>query len=258
MNGPELSLVIPLYNEEANLPAVPDAIAAALVAAGIDYELVLVDNGSRDGTAAILDEMASRDPRIRIVTISENDGFGWGVTCGLAVCQGYAVGYMGGDGQNRPEDVVSVYQLLRRRHLHLAKVRRVTRGDGWQRRVITRLCNAIFPLLFPVRSRDINGTPKIMRGDVYRALRPRSRDWFIDAEIMIKLGARGGTCGEVDVDFLPRAGGSSNVRWTTLAEFLINIVRFTFEPWRWRPQSDEAALPRNGRSAAAVMPEGSS
>lgn len=255
MHVPELSLVIPLYNEEANLPTVPAAVSAALAEAGLDYELVLVNNGSRDRTGEMLDDMARRDPRIRIVTVPVNEGYGWGVSCGLAVCRGKAVGYMGGDGQIRPQDVVAVYCLLRDRHLHLAKVRRVSRCDGWQRRVVTTICNVIFPLLFPVNTDDINGTPKIMRADVYRALRPRSRDWFIDAELMIKLGARGGTYGEIDVAFLPRAGGVSNVRPSSLLEFVRNIVRFLFEPWRWRAGVNDAQLPRNGRTKVIAVPE---
>lgn len=255
MQAPELSIVIPLYNEEANLPTAPAAVSAALRDAGLDYELVLVNNGSRDRTGEMLDEMARRDPRIRIVTVPVNEGYGWGVTCGLALCRGSAVGYMGGDGQIRPDDVVRVYRLLRERHLHLAKVKRVTRQDGWQRRVVTTICNHVFPLLFPVATPDINGTPKIMRADVYRALRPRSRDWFIDAEIMIKLGARGGTYGEIDVEFLPRAGGTSNVRPSSLLEFVLNIVRYMFEPWRWRAGANDAQLPRNGRTKVIAIPE---
>lgn len=239
---PELSLVIPLYNEQDNLPTVPAAIATALEEAGIDYELLLVDNGSVDRTAILLAEMAAHNARIRPVTVPVNEGFGWGVQCGLAACRGAHVGYMGGDGQIRPHDVVRVYRLLRERGPHLAKVRRVTRHDGWKRRLVTFLCNALFPLLFPARTWDINGTPKIMRAEVLAALRPVSKDWFIDAEIMIKLGARGGRLDEVDIEFLSRQGGASNVRWASLLEFLLNIIRYRFDPASWRPRPGEAPL----------------
>jgi glycosyltransferase involved in cell wall biosynthesis len=255
MHVPELSLVIPLYNEEANLPTVPAAIVGALEDADIDYELVLVNNGSADRTGAVLDDMAAGNPRIRVVTVAVNQGFGWGVISGLAACRGSAVGYMGGDGQIRPQDVVRVYRVLRERHVHLAKVRRVVRRDGLARRVVTTFCNALFPLLFPVRTWDINGTPKIMRAPVLRALRPESKDWFIDAEVMIKLGARKGTFAEVDVEFLARREGASNVRWVSLLEFLVNILRWRMEPWRWRPRPDEEQLPRNGRTRSALVPE---
>lgn len=255
MTVPELSLVIPLFNEEANLPAVPDAIAAALDFAAIDYELVLVNNGSIDRTGAILNQMVARNPRIRTVTVQVNEGFGWGVQCGVAACRGGVVGYMGGDGQIRPPDVVRVYRALREHNLHLAKVRRVVRLDGWKRRLVTFLCNALFPMLFPIRTWDINGTPKMMQASVWSVLRPISKDWFIDAEIMIKLGARHGSYGEVDVEFQPRGGGSSNVRLISLLEFIVNIARFRLEPWRWRPRPNEERLPRNGRSKSALVPE---
>lgn len=255
MHIPELSLVIPLYNEQDNLPTVPATIIGALEDADIDYELVLVNNGSADRTGQMLDDMAARNPRIRIVTVQVNEGYGWGVQCGLAACRGSAVGFMGGDGQIRPRDVVRTYKLFREKHVHLAKVRRVTRHDGWKRRLVTFCCNGLFPLLFPVRTWDINGTPKIMRAEVCRALRPVCKDWFIDAEVMIKLGARNGTFAEVDVEFLQRGGGSSNVRLISLVEFLLNILRFRFEPWRWRPRSGEERLPLNGRSKSALVSE---
>jgi len=255
LNVPELSLVIPLFNEESNLPTVPAAIAAALEDARIDYELVLVDNGSIDRTTVLLDQMVAQSRRVKVVRVERNEGFGWGVQCGLAACRGNVVGYMGGDGQISPQAVVRVYRLLVEQHLHLAKVRRVVRHDGWKRKLVTFVCNALFPLLFPVKTWDINGTPKLMRASVLAALRPTSKDWFIDAEVMIKLGARNGTYGEIDVQFHPREGGSSNVRLVSLIEFIVNILRFRLEPWRWRPGPNEARLPRNGRSKSALVSE---
>lgn len=225
---PELSIIVPLYNEEANLPRVPVEIAAALEADGIDYELVLVENGSADGTGRVLDEMSRANPRIQVVRVSRNEGYGWGVIHGLGAARGEFSGFMGGDGQIRAEDVVRVYRLLRQEGCDLAKVRRVERHDGFKRRVVTTLCNLLFPLLFPVRTRDINGTPKIGRTEMLRSLRLRSKDWFIDAEVMIKLGRRRARIAEVPVEFLARGRGASNVRWTSIVEFLVNILRALF------------------------------
>ena len=223
--SPELSIIVPLYNEEANLPRVPAEIAAALDRDGIDYELVLVDNGSWDGTGRLLEEMHRANPRIQVVRVEQNQGYGWGVINGLGAARGECAGFMGGDGQIHAEDVVRVYRLLKAEGCDLAKVRRVERYDGWNRRVVTTLCNLLFPLLFPVRTRDINGTPKIARADLLRSLRLQSKDWFIDAEVMIKLGRRGARVAEVPVEFLARGRGSSNVRWTSIVEFLFNIAR---------------------------------
>jgi glycosyltransferase involved in cell wall biosynthesis len=245
-SSPELSLVIPLYNEKANVPRVPADIAATLDEAGIDYELVLVNNGSRDDTGHRLAALAATNPRIQVVTVPVNQGYGWGVLCGVEQARGHFVGFMGGDGQIRAEVIPHVFALAKSGHVDLAKVRRVTRGDGPARQAVTFCCNLLFPLLFPVRTRDINGTPKIARGDLLRSLQLRSKDWFIDAEVMIGLGQRGARIGELDVDFLPRDGGSSNVRWTTIVEFLRNIWRSWRAGGRRSPQSAPAAVDEPG------------
>jgi len=85
-----------------------------------------------------------------------------------------------------------------------------------------------FRFLFPVKSRDINGTPKLMRRECYRQLDLVSKDWFIDAEIMIKSTEKSYRVGEVEVSFMPRASGDSNVHLTTSFEFVRNMLRRRF------------------------------
>jgi glycosyltransferase involved in cell wall biosynthesis len=227
----DFSLVVPFYNEEANLPEVPRALAAALDEAGVDYELITVDNGSRDGTGALLAGLASQNPRVRPLRVEVNEGYGWGVLNGLRAARGEYVAWMGGDGQIAPADVVRTWQTMVDLAPDLAKVRRVRRGDGWKRILVSQFCNMLFPLLFPVTSRDINGTPKIMRRELCESLDLQSKDWFIDAELMIKLGYRGARILELPVVFLAREKGSSSVRVSSIFEFLANI-------WRARTQGD--------------------
>ncbi|MHB2018504.1 MAG: glycosyltransferase family 2 protein [Candidatus Xenobia bacterium] len=220
-----LSLVVPLYNEEANVVTVAQALLGALRTGPDAFELVLVDNGSRDGTGRLIDELMAKHPEVRKVRVEVNQGYGWGVLCGLQSAVGAHVGFMGGDGQIDPIDVVALWRRAVTQQVDLAKVCRMRREDGWKRRVVTFFCNLIFPLVFPVRTRDINGTPKILRREVYEGLHLRSKDWFLDAEVMIKCGRLGCRIDEMPVTFLARAGGQSNVRLTTLWEFLLNIAR---------------------------------
>ena len=220
-----LSLVIPLYNEEENVTPVAGALLETLGREAIPFELVLVDNGSGDGTAAAIDELRRDHPEVRKVTVPVNQGYGWGVLQGLAAAEGEILGFMGGDGQNDPSDVVQVYRRLLQERVPLAKVRRVQRQDGPSRVFVTAVANLLFRLLFGLRTADVNGTPKLMTRDLYETLAPRSKDWFIDAEIMIGCARRGIPYAEVQTTFRARKGGSSNVRWATLLEFLRNIAR---------------------------------
>ncbi|MBI1850366.1 MAG: glycosyltransferase family 2 protein [Planctomycetes bacterium] len=228
MPDPKLSLVIPLYNEEAGARAVASALCAALDAAAIDYELVLVDNGSRDKTGAIIDELSRANARVRKVRVEVNQGFGYGILQGLASARGAWVGYLGGDGQIAPADVIAVVKRAFDPDCDLAKVNRIVRGDGPLRKLQSAVYNGLFRVLYFVRYRDINGSPKVMRREVYESIRPESRDWFLDAEIMIGCKERRFRVADVDVTFLQREKGSSHVRVSTVLEFLVNMFAFRF------------------------------
>jgi len=99
---PEISIVSPLYNERANVAPLVEAVREALTAAAIDYELVLVDDGSSDGTWDAIAEVAAREPRVRGVSLSRNFGHQGALLAGLNHVRGRAVVTMDGDLQHPP------------------------------------------------------------------------------------------------------------------------------------------------------------
>ncbi len=225
---PTLSLVIPHYNEEAGARAVASELLHALDASGLDYELILVDNGSRDLTGPIIDELCRSSPRVHKVRVEVNQGFGFGILQGLAATRGAYVGYLGGDGQIAPADVVRVARAALAGDCDLAKVHRIERQDGALRKIQSSVFNGLFRALFLARCHDVNGSPKIMRREVYQQIQPGSRDWFIDAEILLGCRKRRYRVVDVPVTFRPREKGSSHVRVSTALEFLLNLFLYRF------------------------------
>ncbi len=223
---PELSLAIPLYNEQDNVENVVTNLVAALEAAHVDYELVLVNNGSEDRTGEIIERLARENHRLVPVHIPVNQGYGWGIITGLKHCRGRYLGYAWGDNQVRAEDVVKIFDRLRQGDVDMVKALRIERHDGLQRLIITRVYNTVFPFFFPVYSKDVNGCPKIFTREAYEAIAPKSRDWFLDAEIMIKAHKLGLRVAEIPVIFYPRSSGKSKVRWKTVLEFALNMIRY--------------------------------
>lgn len=221
----ELSLVLPFYNEEKNVRSVVEGLRAALEAEGVDFELVLVNNGSSDETGPLLAQMARDDPRLRLVRVYPNQGYGWGVLNGLRAARGRVVGWMGGDGQIAPEDVVRTWRRMARGDVDLARVWRVERHDGPVRLLVSALWNLAFALAFGAFYPDVNGTPKLFRRSALASLDLQSRDWFLDAELLVEAHLRGWRVAAVPVVFHPRREGRSHVRWQHLLEFLRNLLR---------------------------------
>jgi dolichol-phosphate mannosyltransferase len=113
MTVPELSVVVPLYNEEENLPELHRRLTAVLGSMGLDYEMVLVDDGSTDGMPALLAGLRGSDPRVTALTLSRNFGHQAAVTAGIDHARGRAVVVMDGDLQDPPEVIPDLVERWR-------------------------------------------------------------------------------------------------------------------------------------------------
>ena len=222
-----ISLVLLFYNEEENVTWVVEDLRRVLDQAGVDFNLILVDNGSHDRTPDLIQRLVDDDSRLKKITVRENLGFGWGVISGLAAARSPWVGYMGGDGQVDPEDVVKLLNL-RQSGYDLIKVRRTLRQDGFVRAWISNVYVMMTCILFGIPFYDVNATPRIFRRIWLKKFQLSSRDWFLDAELLIKSELLGLNLKEVSIIFQKREGGSSNVNLGTIFEFLKNIGKFRF------------------------------
>ncbi len=235
---PELSLVIPCYNEEACLPLTLPPLVDAFRHAGVPLELVLVDNGSHDATSAVIDDLISKGLPVVKGTVPDNQGQGLGFLTGIRLARGRFIGWICADGQVRSEDVLAIFESLRDAPAPaMAKARRRYRQDSWLRKINSIVYNALFQVLFlGIRSLDINGNPKIFPADVLRQMELQSIDWFLEAEAMLKADYLRLPIIEMDVIGLSRADGHSHVRLSAVLEFIKNMLVYRLgTPWRtWR------------------------
>ncbi len=223
---PELSIAMIFYNEERNAASSIEKLAAAIEPKILDYEIIAVDNGSTDSTAKILKTISERNPRVKIATVAENVGYGFGVTTGLANCSGKYVGYIDGDGQFDPESVVLAYKKMRTENLDICKAHRTIREYDFTRRFLSFGFNILLQLMFSVSCHDINGKPKIMRREVFESLALKSKDWFIDSEIILKSAELGYKLGDVPTTYKKRGEGKSSVKIATAFEFARNLIMY--------------------------------
>jgi glycosyltransferase involved in cell wall biosynthesis len=168
-----LSVVVPMYNELENVEAMLDAVSAALARYAHPWELVLVDDGSRDGTGAALQRHAARlGEHVRVVRLLRNFGQSAAMQAGIDASRGDVVVTLDGDLQNDPDDIPRLVARLLGEDLDLVAGRRVRREDGlFLRRLPSIVANRLIRRTTGLQFQDLGCTLKAFRGSVVRQVR---------------------------------------------------------------------------------------
>lgn len=235
---PDLSLVMPCYNEEGNLGYSVPRLVRAFERAGYRLQLIAVDNGSRDGTGGLIAQLAREHAGIVPARVEVNTGYGNGVLAGLALATGPWVGSVAADGQVDAEDLVRLYEAcVASDGMVFGKVRRRFRMDGFPRKVISVGYNTFVFLLFPsLGSWDINGNPRLWPRWANDEMQLESTNWLLDPEMLIKAHYMGLRVLELNVFARMRGNGLSHVHMATCWEFFRHLLGFRFSSRlaRWR------------------------
>jgi dolichol-phosphate mannosyltransferase len=235
-----VSFVMPAYNEEEIIEYTIRRLTAAFDRAGYKLELIAVDNGSHDRTGEIIKKLAAEDCSVVYHRVEQNQGYGYGVLCGIPLCSAPWVGIIPADGQVDAEDVVRLYEsVMGANGPVLGKVRRRFRMDGLSRKIISVFYNLFVRMLWPkLGSIDVNGSPKILPREVIKAMNLQSKQWFLDPEIILKAHLMGIRVLEFNVFARMRGNGLSHVRMWTCWEFFRNILIFRFSK-KWTKGLDK-------------------
>ncbi|MEM6910054.1 MAG: glycosyltransferase family 2 protein [Verrucomicrobiota bacterium] len=164
--SPEISVVVPLYNEEDNVVPLQEELATALQ--GIEYEVVLVDDGSTDGTAA----KVVPGERVRLLEFEANTGQSAAMHAGIQAARGEIIVLIDGDLQNDPRDIPQLLEPLRQNEADLACGYRAKRKDTAFKRLQSRIANGVRSRFVGDGVRDTGCTLKAMRQECRRALPP--------------------------------------------------------------------------------------
>jgi glycosyltransferase involved in cell wall biosynthesis len=206
----ELSFFFPAHNEEANLEGLVDEALSALPELADKFEIIAVDDGSRDRTPAIADELARKHPGLfRVVHHATNLGYGAALRSGFQAARFELVTFIDGDRQFKVVDVGRLTERLAAADApDVVLGYRLQRADPpirrWYARIY-RLSNRIF---FGVRVRDIDCACKLFRREALTPIRVSSGGAFFTAELLIKLRFEGRKLAEVGVPHYPRTAGS--------------------------------------------------
>jgi undecaprenyl-phosphate 4-deoxy-4-formamido-L-arabinose transferase len=227
--APAVSVIVPIYDEEQSVDELYVRTVAALEADARSFELIFVDDGSRDGTFARLERLHDADPRVRVVRFKRNFGQHPAMHAGLARARGEILVTMDGDLQNAPEDIGKLIAAVEAGS-DVASGRRASRHDSWGRTLPSRLINGMLRRFTRVDISDFGCAFNAYRRDaVEPMLGAIGKQKFTKALIL----SGGASVLEVDVTHTARQGRSrySPLRLTRLA--LHVLAGFWPQPIQW-------------------------
>ena len=223
---PSLSVFFPAYNDAPSLPALVRKTLATLEQYVADYEIIVVDDGSRDGTGEVLEELRREcSPWLRVVTHAQNRGYGGALRSGFAAAQKEFVFYTDGDGQYDVGELPRLLELVGPA-TGLVNGYKLERHDPRHRIWIGSVYNFCARLLFRIGIRDIDCDYRLIRRALLEKIRLTSTSGTICVELVRKLELSGCQVMEVGVHHYPRLYGRSQFfRIRSLAVTLLQLVR---------------------------------
>jgi glycosyltransferase involved in cell wall biosynthesis len=221
----DLSVVIPVYNEADNLAPLHAEVTQALKCLGRSYEVVYIDDGSTDGSFAVLSELQRRDPHVVSVRFPRNYGQTAALAAGFDHASGEVLVAMDADGQNDPGDIPALLAKLDEGFDVVAGWRLPRQDPLLSRRVPSVIANGIIGLITGVRLHDYGCTLKVMRHDVVRGLRLYGEMHRFIPALADDLGAR---IAEVQVHHRPRRAGVSKYGLSRTIRVLLDLITVKF------------------------------
>jgi dolichol-phosphate mannosyltransferase len=220
----QLSLVIPAYNEAAGIRQAVGEAEEALARLVAAYEILVVDDGSADGTAAVVADLARANPRVRLLRHARNRGYGAALRTGFAAARFDRVAFTDADCQFHLADLEPLLCLAD--GYPLAVGYRVGRQDPWQRRFFSWGYNTLVRALLGTRVRDCDCALKVFRRDVVTALLPETPGFFVNTEILTRARQLGYRVAEAGVRHRPRLRGTSKVCLADIPRTLCTLLPF--------------------------------
>jgi dolichol-phosphate mannosyltransferase len=259
VTAPEISVVIPVYNEEKNLPVLAAEIQTAMRSVGRPYEVIYVDDGSTDGSPEVLRRLAREDPAVRVIRQRRNSGQSAALDTGFRFARGGIIVTLDADLQNDPADIPRL--LAQMDGYDVVSGVRTHRRDTWVRKVSSRIANGVRNRLTHDSVTDVGCTLRACRAEYLRRV-PMFTGMHRFLPTLLKM--EGARVTEIPVNHRPRLHGQpkyniSNRLWRALADLF--AVRWMQKRWIDRRLSEEVeawnTTPSGSPSDSSVRPSSS-
>jgi dolichol-phosphate mannosyltransferase len=222
---PKVSLLVPVYNEEENLPILLDQIRTAMEGASLDFEVLAVNDGSTDGSMRVLRELASHEPRLRVISFRRNFGQTAALMAAIDHASGEVLVPIDADLQNDPSDVPALLQRLDQGYDVVSGWRKDRKDHVVRRNFIGRIANGLISAISNVHLHDYGCTLKAYRREVMSGFR-----LYGEMHRFVPIYARwqGARVTEMPVRHHPRRFGKSKYGLERVAKVLLDLAVVIF------------------------------
>jgi glycosyltransferase involved in cell wall biosynthesis len=221
----KLSVVVPVYNEAENLVPLVEELQSVLTSVEEKFEVIIVDDGSRDGTQELLRDLYEKTPWLKVIRFKRNFGQTAAVAAGFAHSRGDVIVPMDGDGQNDPHDIPPLLAKLEEGFDLVTGWRFPRKDPYWTRQLPSAMANHLISWITGVKLHDYGCTLKAIRGEIARDLRLYGEmHRFIPA----LADARGARIAEIQVHHRPRLRGESKYGLARTLRVLLDLITVKF------------------------------
>ena len=210
MNLTSVSFVIPMYNEKEAISDTIEKLIPVAESISKDYEIVIADDASLDGSCAVVEAISKKNSNIRLVRLEKNTKFGGALNLGIKSARKEIIIYTDSDLPVEFSDLREALKLIDKNDI-VTGYSKIKKGETVKRIIISKVYNFLIQLFFNTGIKDINSGFKIYKRKVFKEIELASNSPFIDVEIFVKAMRKGFTVGQYPLIFRNRKKGKSNI-----------------------------------------------
>ena len=238
LTSQSLSVILPAYNEEAVIAQTVQYVLETLTPWVPDFEVLVVNDGSKDNTKIIVDDMSANDARVRLIHHEVNKGYGAALVSGFESVTKDLAFFMDADGQFDIHDLETFFPLLE--HYDAVLGYRIERQDTWMRKMNALGWKMLVSIFFGLRVRDVDCAFKLYRADFFQNIPLETSGAMINTEILYKLKRAGYTYTQVGVRHLPRRSGKAT--GAKLSVIFRAFKELAIYAYKWHQEERQAML----------------